>query len=97
MIPCRARRTYRGVCPSGQAARGRVYRPPPAILNAPRTAGKIPSVSIEDNVPVLREVLEEPRNDQAFTATVLLKLAPAVDMELNEKYQGVLRSLAPRN
>ena len=54
-------------------------------------------MSIEDNVPVLREVLEEPRNDQAFIATVLLKLAPAVDMELNEKYQGVLRSLARRN
>ncbi|MDU6495364.1 MAG: hypothetical protein E6531_37645, partial [Bradyrhizobium sp.] len=52
---------------------------------------------IEDNVPVLREVLEEPRNDQAFIANALLRLAPAVDMELNEEYQGFLRSLARRN
>lgn len=52
---------------------------------------------IEDNVPVLREVLEDPRNDQAFIANALLKLAPAVDMELTEEYQGFLRSLARRN
>ena len=52
---------------------------------------------IEDNVPVLREVLEDPRNDQAFVANLLLKVAPAVDMELNEEYQGFLRSLARRN
>ncbi len=51
---------------------------------------------IEDNVPVLREVLEEPRNDQAFIANVLLRMAPAVDMELDEEYQGFLRSLARR-
>jgi len=52
---------------------------------------------IEDNVPVLREVLAEPRNDQPFIANALLKLAPAADMELNEEYQGFLRSLARRN
>lgn len=52
---------------------------------------------IEDNVPVLREVLEEKRNDQPFIANTLLKLAPAVDMELNEEYQGFLRSLSRRN
>lgn len=52
---------------------------------------------IEDNVPVLREVLEDPRNDQAFIANALLQLAPAVDMELTEEYQGFLRSLARRN
>jgi hypothetical protein len=52
---------------------------------------------IEDNVPVLREVLNEPRNDQPFIANTLLKLAPAVDMELNEEYEGFLRSLARRN
>jgi hypothetical protein len=52
---------------------------------------------IEDNVPVLREVLNEPRNDQPFIANSLLKLAPAVDMELNEEYQGFLRSLARRS
>ncbi|VTZ52044.1 conserved hypothetical protein [Methylocella tundrae] len=51
---------------------------------------------IEDNVPVLREALGDARNDQAFTANLLLKLAPAVDMELNDDYQGFLRSLARR-
>jgi len=51
---------------------------------------------IEDNVPVLREVLEDPRNDQAFVANILLKLAPAVDMELTDDTQGFLRSLARR-
>ncbi len=52
---------------------------------------------IEDNIPVLREALEDPRNDQPFVANLLLKLAPAVDMELNEDYQGLLRSVARRN
>jgi hypothetical protein len=51
---------------------------------------------IEDNVPILREVLEETRNDQPFIANVLLKMAPAVDMELTEEYEGFLRSLARR-
>jgi hypothetical protein len=51
---------------------------------------------IEDNVPILREALDEPRNDQPFIANALLKLAPAVDMELSEEYQGFLRSLARR-
>lgn len=51
---------------------------------------------IEDNVPVLREVLDEPRNDQPFIANALLRLAPAVDMEMTEEYQGFLRSLARR-
>jgi hypothetical protein len=52
---------------------------------------------IEDNVPVLREVLDEPRDDQPFIANALLNLAPAVDMELTEEYQGFLRSLARRS
>jgi hypothetical protein len=51
---------------------------------------------IEDNVPVLREVLEEKRNDQAFVANLLLKLAPAIDQELTEDMEGFLRSLARR-
>jgi hypothetical protein len=51
---------------------------------------------IEDSVPVLREVLAEPRNDQPFVADSLLRLAPAVDMELTEEYEGFLRSLARR-
>jgi hypothetical protein len=51
---------------------------------------------IEDNLPVLRETLEDTRNDQPFIANSLLKLAPAVDMELDDEYQGFLRSLARR-
>lgn len=51
---------------------------------------------IEDSVPVLRAVLDEPRNDQPFIANALLSLAPAVDMELTDEYQGFLRSLARR-
>jgi len=51
---------------------------------------------IEDSVPVLREVLAEPRNDEPFIATVLLKLAPAVDIELAEDTEGYLRSLGRR-
>jgi hypothetical protein len=51
---------------------------------------------IEDNVPVLREVLDDHRNDQAFVANLLLKLAPAVDTELTDDTQGFLRSLARR-
>lgn len=51
---------------------------------------------IEDSVPVLRQALEEPRNDQPFIANMLLQAAPTVDMELTEEYQGFLRSLARR-
>lgn len=51
---------------------------------------------IEDNVPVLRDVLEEKRNDQAFVADLLLRVAPAIDQELTEDVQGFLRSLARR-
>ncbi len=51
---------------------------------------------IEDNVPVLREALSDARNDQPFIANLLLKVAPAVDMELTDDYQGFLRSLARR-
>jgi hypothetical protein len=38
----------------------------------------------------------EKRNDQAFIANVLFRMAPGVDMELQEEYQGFLRSLARR-
>jgi hypothetical protein len=52
---------------------------------------------IEKNVPVLREVLEDPRNDAPFIANALLRLAPAVDMELTDDMQGFLRSLSRRS
>ncbi|MCI0468131.1 MAG: hypothetical protein L0Y57_14215 [Beijerinckiaceae bacterium] len=51
---------------------------------------------IEDNLPVLREALDDTRNDQPFIANLLLKVAPGVDMELDDEYQGFLRSLARR-
>jgi hypothetical protein len=51
---------------------------------------------IEDSVPILRESLADTRNDQSFIANFLLQLAPAVDMELTDEYQGFLRSLARR-
>lgn len=51
---------------------------------------------IEDNVPVLRAALDDARNDEPFVANLLLKMAPAVDMELNDDMQGYLRSLARR-
>ena len=52
---------------------------------------------IEDNLPVLREVLADARNDAPFVANLLLRMAPGVDMELTDEYQGFLRSLARRN
>lgn len=52
---------------------------------------------IEDSVPTLRKVLDEPRNDQPFIANALLELAPAVDMELTEEYRGFLTACAARD
>ncbi len=51
---------------------------------------------IEDNLPVLREALQEPRNDAAFIANMLLLGAPAVEMDLQDEVLGMLRSLARR-
>jgi hypothetical protein len=51
---------------------------------------------IEDNLPILQEALREPRNDAAFIATMLLLGAPAVDVELQDEVQGMLRSLSRR-
>ncbi|BDV33451.1 hypothetical protein [Methylocystis iwaonis] len=51
---------------------------------------------IEDSVPVLQEALAESRNDQAFIANMLLKMAPAIEQDLSDDMQGFLRSLARR-
>jgi hypothetical protein len=51
---------------------------------------------IEDSVPVLQEGLAETRNDQAFIANMLLKMAPAIEQDLSDDMQGFLRSLARR-
>jgi hypothetical protein len=51
---------------------------------------------IEDSVPVLQEALADSRNDQAFIANMLLKMAPAIEQDLSDDTQGFLRSLARR-
>jgi hypothetical protein len=51
---------------------------------------------IEDSVPELQEALAEKRNDQAFVANLLLKMAPAIETDLTDDTQGFLRSLARR-
>lgn len=51
---------------------------------------------IEDNLPILREALQEPRNDAAFVANLLLLGAPAVEMDLQDEVRGMLRSVARR-
>lgn len=51
---------------------------------------------IEENLPILREALQEPRNDAAFIANMLLLGAPAVEIDLQEEVQGMLRSLTRR-
>lgn len=51
---------------------------------------------IEKNLPILREALLEPRNDAAFIANMLLLGAPAVEIDLQDDVQGMLRSLTRR-
>jgi len=51
---------------------------------------------IETNLPLLREALTEPRHDVAFIANLLLLGAPAVELDLQDEVQGMLRSLARR-
>lgn len=68
----------------------------PALSEEQLKRAGVQNVGIEDNLPALRETLEDTGNDQPFIANSLLKLAPAVDMELDDKYQGFLRSLARR-
>ncbi len=51
---------------------------------------------IEDSVPQLQQCLAETRNDQAFIADMLLKMAPALEQDLSDDMAGFLRSLARR-
>ncbi len=51
---------------------------------------------VEDNLPLLRGALGEPRNDAAFVANMLLLGGPAVEMDMQESVEGMLRSLARR-
>jgi hypothetical protein len=50
----------------------------------------------ETNVPGVVEALKDERSDQSFIAALLLAGMPAVDMELNEDYMGLLKSVARR-
>jgi hypothetical protein len=51
---------------------------------------------IEENLPILREALAEPRNDAAFIANLLLLGAPAEEIDLQDEVEGMLRSLTRR-
>ncbi|ODS01056.1 hypothetical protein AUC68_11755 [Methyloceanibacter methanicus] len=51
---------------------------------------------IEDSQPILTEALKEERNDEPFIANMLQLGAPAVEIELDEDVEGMLRSLARR-
>jgi len=60
------------------------------------TTGVAFMAHIEENLPLMREALEEPRNDAAFVANLLLLSAPAFEIELQDEVQGMLRSLMRR-
>ncbi|CAN5243314.1 hypothetical protein BH10PSE15_BH10PSE15_00510 [soil metagenome] len=51
---------------------------------------------VEDNLPLLRAALSEPRNDAAFVANLLLLGGPAVEMDMQDEVEGMLRSVARR-
>lgn len=53
-------------------------------------------VKPEENIAPIKEVLDDPRNDENFIAALLLASMLAVDMELTEEYQGFLKSISRR-
>jgi hypothetical protein len=62
------------------------------ILAQQKTALKDPELTIDP----IKEALKEERNDQSFIAATLLAAMPAVDMELDEDYMGLVKSVARR-
>jgi hypothetical protein len=50
----------------------------------------------ETNLPPALDALKEDRNDEPFIAAFLIASAPVVDMELNEDYMGLLKSVSRR-
>ncbi len=62
------------------------------ILAQQKTALKDPELTIDP----IKEALKEERNDQSFIAALLLAAMPAVDMELDEDYMGLVKSVARR-
>lgn len=53
-------------------------------------------VDPDTNVPPIKEALADTRNDESFTAALLLSAMKAVDQELTEDYMGFLKSIARR-
>jgi hypothetical protein len=62
------------------------------ILAQQKTSLKDPELTIDP----IKEALKEERNDQSFIAATLLAAMPAVDMELDEDYMGLVKSVARR-
>jgi hypothetical protein len=50
----------------------------------------------EKNLPEALEALKETRNDESFIAAFLIASSKVVDMELNEDYMGLLKSVSRR-
>jgi len=53
-------------------------------------------VKPDETVPPIKEALADSRNDESFTAALLLSAMLSVDQELTEDYQGFLKSIARR-
>ncbi|HYP57358.1 MAG TPA: hypothetical protein VEQ35_03630 [Beijerinckia sp.] len=53
-------------------------------------------VDPDNNIPPIKQELAEERNDQSFIAALLLSAVAAVDQELTEDYQGLLKSVSRR-
>jgi len=64
--------------------------------NTITTQLKTQLVDPDNNVPPIKEVLADARNDENFIAALLLSAMLAVDMELTEDYQGFLKSISRR-
>lgn len=53
-------------------------------------------VKPDETIPPIKEALADTRNDESFTAALLLSAMLSVDQELTEDYQGFLKSIARR-
>jgi hypothetical protein len=62
------------------------------VLAQQKASLKDPELTID----AIKEALKEERNDQSFIAALLLAAMPAVDMELDEDYMGLVKSVARR-
>jgi hypothetical protein len=62
------------------------------IIAQQKTALKDPELTID----AIKGALADTRDDQSFIAALLLASMPAVDMELDEDYMGLVKSVARR-